>query len=833
MKPFPAVAKRERALFFWLSLVAVLTFIPILPVLRLDGPPYPRHDWVWPIVPQSLSQILAFATSAWSPQGLGSPNLYPTIAPLYAAMYGFSKAFGLRGGLDVFIAIVYLTAAFGAFRVTLLIRAKSYPVAALGAVAYILSPVFADQLVAGHLADLLALAGLPWLIAGVATAEDSIIEGVVLAVFGAAFCLVQVQFIALMPCAVIVIAAALRSRRAALVGLCTFVAGAILESPTIYQILRVHGNAPLLQNERTVVAWELNQSASLHDAFAGQGYFAHYASVSNLPAVFQMVAGVLYYAIPAALIISLIFCWRRNRLVIGLLLVYIVGLLTLSGLKGPASTIWLNLFVRVNAASVMRELFHAAGFVALPLAVLCASAIRRFKKPLSGVAVALCALVLICVDAPAVASIGQPWLMHPSIPKETAAIVDRIAHSAGNARGFIFPGRQPVVAADGTSGVDPLEHYPIGQHPVFFNYFPIGIDALASDLVLNRRRGDYQAVFSRMSIRNVGLRPQPRVNITALAGTVAPLRLREMPKPVTPSHAEVQTLRSKRIVYGAQIPLLVSGDYSRLFDNSVSGDVLAFMRDAPKLTKVDHGYRLERGSARLDRLISTHCGELITVSPSVMAVDPHSGWVKSVRFGYADAALDYPLNGSIVTQEARPASLAIPPGSPVLFAVLSGSRNERFSWGRLPKTIASGTALAVAGYFRSTPSACTPLRPAAGAAATPVSVTAIHRLNVTHLRGSLQAQGSVGTLVFTDAFDPAWQLRIDGTPVGALRHFKADGFANGWVFSTTPGVHDYDILYGVQAGFGVFTSAEFSLWVLTLSGVLLLAGRRLLLGVRD
>lgn len=807
--------RRFLSALFVTSAIAMAITAATWPVLHLAGPPTLRHDWIWPLSQFSLARVAAFGLSAWSPQGIGSPKIYPTDAPLSYAMWFLANHLGLRWGLVFLLELITSIGAWGVFRLTRVFCGSRLTAPTLAAAAYVLSPAFGTQLIAGHLGDLVALAGLPWIFFAFLSVDLPLCSAAIFLLFGVALCLVQVQFVVLVPIITLMTAVTQWTRRHTI--LCGISCASIflLEGPTIYQLVRIHADGALLNSERTTLAWEVNQSAPFRDALVGQGYFAKYISVEALHAPFSSIIATSYFVIPALLLIAVALQFKKLKAGVSLLACYAVGVLILSGVRGPAGSFWSWAFINVKATSLFRELFHAAGLATLPLVVLLASLIALRRAP-SGRAIALIALAaLVTMDFPVLASTRTRWLRYYEQPAVIGKFLSVVYRAPGNDRILIFPGRPPEMNAENFGpGIDAIEYFPVNHHWTMFNYFPSGVEALLSDLTITGQERPQNELLRRMSVGFVLMRAQPHTDFRTLGGAPAGLRLMGRRSPQRKVAATLRRLKSLGLVHGAPFPMLVSGDYSRLLEPGMRGRTLAFMRQKPIFARLSDLYSLDPHASKEDLRIAAGCADIVSLPASRTVVDPHDGWVRADRFGFMDPALDYPLGGAIVTQKLPLPAPGGPSSAPVLWALIKGSPGENFVWGKPPKSIPPNTALAIGGYFQPLHERC--IATPGSRRVSKLIVRSVIRSSETAVKGLLSSQGGGGALVFTDAFDSGWDLSIDGKEVENSHHFAADGFANGWVISLPNGLYRYSITYAPQSIFSSLTDVEFAMWCLIL-----------------
>ena len=794
------VARSEEYALLSIALAAVVCVV-LWPVLRLPWPPMYRHDWHWPLLRDGFASLPSFATSAWSPQNIGAPNIpYTTDLPLLLIEGALGTLFGVKASLDVLLVVLGSIAAFGAARLCReLLGHRHWVAMAVAGAAYAAAPAFSDQLVAGHLDDLAGVAVFPWFVLGLLSYQRTPrARTLVVTAIAAGLCAIQVQYLLLILVPVVWSVLAFRNRRSVVAGCAAVCFMLAVNAPTFYQIARTHAAAPVLQNDRAVLTEEFRQSAPLLPALVGGGYFAGYDGGGHEPSAALTLLDLLALGVPLAWAAT-----RRYRAT-GLVIfgIYATGVLTIAGLKGPAAPLWSWLFANVAATSLMRELFHAAPLVALPLSVIVGLIASRRRL----IVVAL--VLFIALDHWSLSGGAATWLPAARpVPPDVQGFIERLAQSPGDGRVAITPGHQPVYdIASGSVGVDALEYYPLGKHWTFFEYSPTaGINALAADLLLRGNGEQTRSVLERMSVQAILALPAPG----AAVGHDLTLWPEERDGPV------LIPLHERPLVYGAPPPVLAGGDLSRLLATHDTGDVLALMRQQPPFTQAGVPYRIDPAGTE-DTLLARGCARFVEVPPSRLSDAPAQAWVLARRYGYINPAFDYPVSDAILTLANPPPPLNVPHGARIL-AGSNRAQGEAYRWiDNLPGQLQPGEVMVVAGYLAPMPSACHELVPAPVSPRARIRVDACERTSTVSARGTLRVIGGAGTLVFTDAYDPGWQLVLDGAVVPDNRHFIADGFANGWILTADESVREFSIVYEPAGIFNVLTALSIALWTAAL-----------------
>lgn len=791
------------------------------PVLILPSPPSFRHDWIWPLFTPSWS-ALWFGYSAWSPQNLGSSNLYPTTAPLVAWIVVTVNAFGPRLALDLFCVLIALAASAGASFQFRTFFPDRRAVSAAAGVAYLAIPAFTDELIAGHYGDLIAFAAVPWFTGAVIRyCRNGDLRCGAVALFAAAVCAIEVQFLVLVPLMMLVWVAVFHSRRALLLSAAVLVLLAATNAATVFQIIATHADRPLLNEARTTLSWVAAQSAPWVLAVRGEGYGVGYDQQ------FPAAAGALRPAMELALFLlpfSLIGLLRIRpaRELFGFAFIGFIGVIMVSGTRGPAHVAISWFFLNFKAASLMRELFHAVPLYGTQLAlgwVLSLDVV--FRKMLSNRGLGLIAALGASFVLGAGEYLGAAHgLLHAAVITSGERRFVRSMHSYADApwRAVVQPGRQPSTNGRG-EGVDPLAYYPFGEVWNMFEYFPLRGEGLASDLYVNGQVNNAMHLYELMSAKYFFSRPGVHVAISDAVPDPLHLRFVQHKESAIASERFFQNQQARPELYGAGFPILSAGDYSLLLHASTA-KVFAFMLQRPAFLKAGFPYRLGATNSE-EEAIAQGCDVVSLPRESWASASPMHGWHSAWRYGLQDPALDYPVTPAMVTQDFNEVRKLA--GSYVLAANVSGRRDEKFSWGFAPSALRLGDALAVAAIARRREGQCPVLHGTRRSGR--VSGVVFRREFPTRIRGSFRLAGAGGTLVFTDAYDRGWRLRLDGVPVAESAHFVANGFANGWVVTSKPGIHRFEVVLRGEKIFRYLSVLEIWAWI-TISVALLLAWPR-------
>jgi hypothetical protein len=738
---------------------------------------------------------------------LGSPNSYPNLAPFFLYITAAGKLIGVVASLRCFVLGCALAAAFGALFAARKMFDTSFLAAAFCAALYVGSLGFSNQLIAGHFGDLIAYAAFPWLVGALCAhyrAPDS--RWVVLCCLSATACTVEIQFLFLDAVILAVFALAAWRKTMVWAALCTLGFVLLANCVTVVQSMVFGTNFGIFLRERAVLSWIDSQSSPLREAFYAAGYAPGYDramltgflvranSISEHVALLLLLLGLLLY--------------RRNRMYLAAAALYGIGVLLLSGDRGPAGAAIVWLFTHVRPASLLRELYHASQLVTLPLGLAVAGAVTALLtiRPIAARAVLLASVSLIafaCIAGPALGTAEKFLTPYVFTVAEQNAIGDAVART-DRQRIVIWPGQQPARSGQGAVGVDPLAYYPLADHWTIFSYNAGGVTGLAADLLYRGRFDDALRLYRRMSVGTLLLRDRMSFGLPDITLPRDRIELRGAARYV-PTATQLRTIDALPQVRGGGAPLVVDGDLGRLLEKRFDGRILAFMRQAPAFLKTDAWYDVESGRG-LDAQVAFGCRMLIAPAPSVVDSGVRRAWVSAYRYGYADPVLGMPLSNAVVTQQVQK-----PPNAygemDVLAAVVDGSGHGTFAWKRgLPAMMPQHSAFAIAGVAG-------PPEPGCNAGFRPsrvdesLQVLRFVRESPTLLDGSISVRNG-GTLAFSDSFDTRWELRIDGILVDEKRHFVADGFGNGWIVQPLQGTHEFSIRYGPQRLFGILMAVE-------------------------
>lgn len=802
----------------WIAVAIAVgaSLLVLRPVLAMHAPPAYSQDWAWPVTPASLPDFLAFAFSAWHPTSLGVRNIYPSFAPLWVIEYLVMIVFGLTGGVKILLVGIFVSAALGATRLARIVARIPWCDAALAGVVYVGLPAFSDKLVAGHLGVLVAWAALP--IALGALAEDRLDRPLErwICILATLWCGVQVQFLIVAPFVLLLFLGAFSSPRRVATFALAMAALTLANATSIVQLLTSYATTPWLSAEHTILQWEYAQSVAFPQMLFGTGYFAGYDRIAGDP-TFAVFRAVALAAVVAALVIVCV--TRRTRVWAAIAVIYLAGVAIIANLRGPLHEIAAFLYTNVTAASAFRETFHMAALVVLPLGLAAAavpSLTARFGRHAEALALVLTAIVVVSASSLSLTgTIAGELRPYPAADLPSAAAMRALPQGA---RVVVTPINQPVASSiTGTSGLDPITAYPLDGRWTVRGYPQTGLTRLATFYLASGQLKQAEALLGRVSAGEIVVRndPTPGFYQVAERGSLLSLPMKKS----TRIPAGTYVVRHDRpLVFGSGVPLLVGGDFTRLLDRSSDGRIVAFMRQAPSF--VHSGARFEIGSAgTIDRQVAAGCRSVVNPSVSHLNAWPTTAWIDAGRVALQDERLAAPVTPSVVSQMRRPLPPFALPTDAMLVASLSGT-TAGFAWRRkIPA--APGAAIAVSAGVTRVHGQCT--LPAEPRSRGSIRVLSWTRQSNVRLTGTLDATGGDGAIELTDAFDPGWQLTIDGTAIPHSRHFAADGTANGWDLTIANGPHHFIIEYRPARLFDFLQGLGCGIWIFAFIGFLYVA----------
>lgn len=790
----------RRGDFYATVVIGAAALIIVLAPIIKHGVPLYQHDWIWPIVRPGFFQMAWFGLSSWSPQNLGGPNLYPTNAAAIVAESVFANVFAPRMGLILYLGCIVALMFSGMY--LLLGELPAVPWLRLtGSVAYVLAPFVSVQLVAGHLDDLVAMAGLPFLVYALLSSRHTVLVRSAIGMCAAFLCIQQVQYLVLVPVVSLTMAVMRRTRDSFVVAGIVVVSLFALAGPTEFQLLSHVATSPLLTSEQTTVGWEQTQSVGFPQALLAKGYFAGYDQPA-LPAYWVLVDQVGFWLLILLFACGVIFQFA-SPMVRGATFLYAIGILTISGVKGPLATQWVAVFSQFRAASLFRELFHIAPLIGLPLVIGSIAGAKAITS-MHGVKWKVGAVLLLCCgyfvwDVNALFLRTDRWFSGTAHISNNVIAAYNTLGDRQIGRFLIAPGRQPVKGSGAAGiGVDPLSYYPRSTNFAQFNYFPYGLSAYASDLLTHGEVSKAEYVMAHMSVGAKIFRLEPRAAYQDLSGGDA-AEFMDRPHLSKPA----PDVRARPLVWGATLPVAVSGGYERLEDPQFLRVPIVLLRGGPRAAG---GFRqmIHEQPPGLDKQIGDGCGTIDPVRTGPLAMDPVAGWARSSRFGAYAPEVDSSMQSAVITSASGSPDYRTDKWALALKISKRGVEGS-YRWRKLPRLLAKGTYFSVAGYFREV-RPCVPSTPARESGH--AEVLNVIRTSPWRVSGTVKVYGAAGALYFSDAYDKDWKLILVGRPGEPVPHFESDGFANGWVLRGG-GAQKFVIEYARQQTFMLLTSIEF------------------------
>lgn len=387
-----------------------------------QGLPELRHDWRFPPGRQAMGPIIAWYAEGWSPFGLGSPQPYPTLFPMAAALWPLFMLGASPLALVAFtIFSTMILAARAAMRIAMNAQASPLAVAAVACVAT-LNPWTYSKCVAGHPYMILAYAVLLAMVAE--TTRPRPRTGALCMI--AAGTILQLQFF-LIAAPVFACWCATRRQLKPLLVLAAFAL------PIAFGMI---ANYNALRGIPYILEWQDWASVPLAQGALLTGYGAHYAQP------FQSIFPALF--ILAMLCVPGIVVAMRAPIERTIVLIACGALLFASGTHDFIAPFYRFLVLRFPESGVYRELYDLIALVAVAYVVVLA---RALPLSLAGeILGALCAFTLVL-----------PWFF---VPVANAFVSARLLPQAAiplrpDERVALFPAFQPLSFEGRGSGTDP------------------------------------------------------------------------------------------------------------------------------------------------------------------------------------------------------------------------------------------------------------------------------------------------------------------------------------------------------------------------------------------
>lgn len=788
-----AAGLRRRALLGIPLLVA--TLYAFRTTILSAGVPDFRHDWWWPFRADSIHAAFPDVLSVWNSAGLGSPRYEVVDHPALWLVHILSAALSSKAVLVVgIVAAVYLT---GAGVVVLARRLEvGMPLAlAAGIVATLGAPTF-NKFVAGHWYYAIAIAAMPWAIAGAVRYRGrdvprALAVGAIVALTGLQ---PQIWVVTTIVCvAVLTFGPDRRDARTAIDIVAMLAAGSVLVLPEVYGVVAAHSVAGFADMQ-TIPMWEANNSAAFSHAVVGLGYAPGYAerAVGFVPwAVF------LLWTVPLSAMLGL--ALRRSDRVVGILgIAWLLALGLVIGVDGPLARPLGYLYAHFLWASAFRELYHFAEPMWIFATVLAVVGLDRLR-PAIGRTVAFAGVigVLALWAPPGYAGTLRSW-----------DFADRAASLVGTvplvpSRYLLTPSIQPLGPRGSPyAGVDPDANL----HGVWYPLNAAGQSGVVgATLLLGERDPVRYAGWLRAADVNAVL-PRPYLASSAIEGSAL--------DPDEKRQAERYFGHPGRSIAWREAP--------RPFVE-VRTD-LPVLRD-PFTQRFDDGFVLER-----DVLTDPHDPDAVAAdrrtSPAVArsAWNPARNWVRGIYWWWLDPQVAFWPHAALTWSDtALPVPAAYRRDGYAHAIVFAGTLYVGGRAVRAPHGIATWVPLRGAGELRVLRGAAMviefadverPLHLArrdagADAAGAPVA------FDPGCLCASMHIARARSWVVLKQSYDDDWRLQVKGGTV--LRHVLFAGYGNAWEVRAAPGSEAY-LSYAPAAPWQALVDGSLIAWVLVAAG---------------
>ena len=440
--------------------------------------------------------MTARAASAWVPDGLGGPNVFPSALPQFYVEWLLAWVLPSRAVLDLLLIVTFAAGIAGAAFAarTLLETAPRWAVAC--GFFYMAGPVTIAKFVAGHTSYLEGYAVLPFVLALFFMRETQnrrvwlILSGLALA-----FSIVQLQIFGL---ALLILIFALLFRRRTLAEAAWIIAIALpLVLPALLGALVLaqpaHG---AISMQRAILSWQVEQSVPPLAVFEGRGYFVHYYELLT-----QYLLQHVLLVFPLCALFALLGLQRRElRLAGALVLLALIAWITATGLRGPLHGLWSMIFTRISAASIYRELYDVMALYWL----ICVLLAVRFWSTHRAVGW-LFAVFGLWATLPA-------WFAAPNLfgwapAPATIQALQSASRNLSNGRILWWPAQQPLGPSDrAVGGADPLAYTPLDGNRAIFEYQPYGSFAAALTLAQDGQWSGAERILRAIGVVAIGER---------------------------------------------------------------------------------------------------------------------------------------------------------------------------------------------------------------------------------------------------------------------------------------------------------------------------------------
>ena len=404
-----------------------------------QGLPELRHDWRFPLVSQEMGPVIAWYSDGWSAYGLGSPQPYPTLFPMTAALwplYALGASPLTLVAFTIFSTIVL--AARAAMRIAMNAQASPLAVAAVACVAT-LNPWTYSKYVAGHPYMILAYAVLLAMVAETTRSRPR--SGALCLI--AAGVILQLQFFLIAAPGFAYWCATRRQIKPLLVL-------AAFALPIAFGMI---ANYNALRGIPYILEWQDWASVPLAQGALLTGYGARYAQPFQtiLPALFLL----------ALLCVPGIVVAMRTPIERTVVLIGCAACAFASGTHDFIAPLYRFLVLRFPESGVYRELYDLIALVAVAYVVALARALPLYRA--GEILGAFCAFTLVL-----------PWFI---VPVANAFVSARIIPHAAiplrpDERVALFPAFQPLSFEGRGSGTDPDAFIRAGAAQPINEWFP-------------------------------------------------------------------------------------------------------------------------------------------------------------------------------------------------------------------------------------------------------------------------------------------------------------------------------------------------------------------------
>lgn len=478
--------KLSRHVAYWLIADFVVAAI-FLEFALHKGVPVLRHDWGLPHNSEGWRAFAKAMTSGWDQNGIGQPRPYPTLYILGPLLAAIGLGFGSYWAIASFLGAIAFFMIAGTRKLANAFDAPHWVGISL-AISALFNPWMFEELVAGHLTMMLSLSVCLFFAASLISGRVSPL-GLFICGYIAAF---QIQYGLLAAFILFLIRPKYAVFFLTLLGSLT----SLLPS-----IIGIALSRSFLSHIPYFLYWQLNNSVPLNKGLFLDGYSPNYAHSPNI--LFDLASTSLLFSA----LISFRVCHdsvRRRELVLRLIAAALLLLIFCSGLRGPASQVYIQL-LKFRPILVFRELFDLIGIVALVYLILAAIGAGRspIARAATGIA-AVCFLSAWIVFPPFVY-----WVPADAVPKAN------IVSKADNLRFVMMPWLQPLRFYKMGSGADPDIYARANNYTPLNQYqysYPVG-EAIASYI----RTGNVNALEA-LSVAQIYTRSYFSSNLTAIVG---------------------------------------------------------------------------------------------------------------------------------------------------------------------------------------------------------------------------------------------------------------------------------------------------------------------------